>query len=72
MKKFTTTVVVTGIVLIGPFITIWALNTLFGLAIAFNIKSLLAALWVNVILTGRVSLPNSFLQQKKEPEDVGH
>ena len=31
------------LVLIGPFLTIWALNTLFSLSIAYTIKTWLAA-----------------------------
>lgn len=37
---------------IGPIITIWSLNTLFGLNIAYSIWTWLATLWLGSFLTG--------------------
>jgi hypothetical protein len=37
----------------GPFLTIWAINTLFGLAIAYSFKTWLAALILDGLISGR-------------------
>ena len=34
----------------GPLITIWALNTLFNLSIAYNIATWFASLWISFIV----------------------
>lgn len=34
----------------GPLITIWALNTLFNLGIAYNIATWFASLWISFIV----------------------
>jgi len=36
----------------GPFIVIWALNTLFGLGIAYTIKTWAAALLLGTLIQG--------------------
>lgn len=36
---------------IGPFLTIWALNTLFGLGIAFNFFTWAAVIWLTGVLS---------------------
>ena len=42
--------------MISPFITIWALNTLFpALAIPTNFYTWLAMEWINLIVIGRIS-----------------
>lgn len=39
---------------IGPVISIWSLNTLFNLAIAFNLYTWLAMVWVQLVTFGGV------------------
>ena len=39
-------VLIIALVIFGPLVTIWALNTLFGLKIAFTFWTWLAMLWV--------------------------
>ena len=39
------------LITIGPFITIWALNTLFGLGIAFNFFTWAAVVWLTGVLS---------------------
>lgn len=43
------------VVLAGPFITIWILNTLFGLSLAYNLKNLIAAFFL-VMFFGRSNI----------------
>ena len=38
------------LIIAGPFISIWSLNTLFGLKIAYGFFEWLAMLWVGVVL----------------------
>ena len=38
--------------LISPFVTIWALNTLFALGIEYNIWTWLASAWIGVTMFG--------------------
>jgi hypothetical protein len=35
----------------GPFITIWALNTLFSLAIPYTLSTWLAAAWIGLVIS---------------------
>ena len=37
---------------IGPFITIWALNTLFSLAIPYTLTTWAATAWLGLVLSG--------------------
>ena len=37
---------------LGPLMTIWALNTAFGLSIAFTFKTWLAVLWIGGLIGG--------------------
>lgn len=37
------------LIIAGPFISIWSLNTLFGLKIAYGFFEWLAMLWVGVV-----------------------
>ena len=39
---------------VGPLITIWSVNTLFGIGIAYNFWTWLSAAWITAILTYRV------------------
>ena len=41
---------VVALIICGPFITIWSLNTLFGLAIAMTFKTWFATLWIGAIV----------------------
>ena len=41
-------------IIFGPFISIWALNTLFGLGIAYSFKTWLAAIWIQMVTFGGV------------------
>jgi len=36
----------------GPLLSIWALNTLFGLGIAFTFETWAAALWLSTVVGG--------------------
>lgn len=42
------------LVLIGPFITIWALNTLFGLGIAYTFWTWVAVVWLGLVLQTKI------------------
>jgi hypothetical protein len=42
-------------VLVSPFATIWALNTLFALGIQYNVWTWLATLYLTIALFGKVS-----------------
>jgi hypothetical protein len=41
------------LIVVGPFLSIWALNTLFGLAIAYTLKTWAASLILGLALTAR-------------------
>jgi len=43
--------VIAGIIF-GPLISIWALNTLFGLSIPFTFATWFASLWISGIIAG--------------------
>ena len=45
-------ILVSFIFIAGPFISIWALNTLFGLGIAYNIWTWLAMVWTMMVIGG--------------------
>ena len=45
-------VLVSFIFITGPFISIWALNTLFGLGIAYNFWTWLAMVWTMMVIGG--------------------
>lgn len=40
------------LIVYGPLISIWALNTLFGLAIPYTLKTWFASLWIAGIVGG--------------------
>jgi hypothetical protein len=46
---------VVALIIAGPLLLIWALNTLFGLGIAYNIWTWLAALILGGAVSGRKS-----------------
>jgi VIT1/CCC1 family predicted Fe2+/Mn2+ transporter len=35
----------------GPFITIWAMNTLFSLAIPYTLSTWIAVMWLGIIIS---------------------
>ena len=47
------------LIAVGPFISIWALNTLFGLGIAYNFWTWLAMIWVGIFLNARIGQKSS-------------
>ena len=44
------------LIIIGPVLTIWSLNTLFGTGIEFTVTSWLAVLWITVALSAAVGV----------------
>jgi hypothetical protein len=42
------------IIVFGPFVSIWSLNTLFGLTIGYTFKTWLAAIWIQMVTFGGV------------------
>jgi len=48
--------VVVLFIIVGPFITIWAVNTLFGLSIGYTLSTWFAVIWLNAVTFGSVSL----------------
>ena len=56
MKPFTYVLIalaLLALVLVSPFLTIWALNTVFpSLAIPFNVWTWLAVVWLHTVLVG--------------------
>lgn len=51
------TIIVIGLIIVGlllavlvPLATIWALNTLFGLGIAYSLKNIVAMLWLSIAI----------------------
>jgi len=40
------------LVVFGPFFTIWSLNTIFGLEIAYTFKTWVAVIWLITIIHG--------------------
>lgn len=55
MQKALFVLAILAIVAIGPLVTIWALNTLFGLMIPTNLATWFATLWLGsfVVRTGK-------------------
>ena len=45
--------VIIGLIIGGPLVTIWALNTLFAVGIAYNFWTWLAAVWLASIVAAR-------------------
>jgi hypothetical protein len=52
MRIFVITVIVLGIVVFSPFVTIWSLNTLFSLDIAYDVWTWLAVVWLTLFAVG--------------------
>ena len=49
-------VVVLGVIIAGPLLTISALNTLFGLNIAYTVWTYLSVMWLNLATFGGLGL----------------
>ena len=49
-------VVLLGVIIAGPLLTIASLNTLFGLNIAYTLYSYLSVMWLNITTFGGLSL----------------
>lgn len=47
-----TVIVVLVFIIFGPYITIWSLNTVFGLQIPFTFKTWVAVNWILLVLHG--------------------
>jgi hypothetical protein len=47
------------LIAVGPFITIWALNTLFGLGIAYTFWTWLAVVWLGLVLQAKIGRKSS-------------
>ena len=43
------------LIIFGPFLSIWAVNTLFGLTIPFTLKTWFAAIVLGGLVSGRAS-----------------
>jgi len=54
MKILLLLLVVVALVIIGPLLLIWALNTLFGLGIAYNIWTWMAAALLSIAIKSNV------------------
>mgnify|MGYP001555281389 CR=1 FL=1 len=42
-------------IVVVPFITIWSLNTLFGLGVGYTVKTWLAVTWLSTITFGGIT-----------------
>ena len=47
------------IIAVYPFITIWSLNTLFGLAIPYTLETWGATVWLGIVTFGRTATKKS-------------
>jgi len=45
--------------ILGPFITIWSLNSLFGLNIVYYFSNWLASGWLTCIMVGRIKFKSN-------------
>lgn len=52
-----------SLIIVGPLITIWSLNTLFGLGIAYTFWTWLAMAWLAMVTFGSVT---SSIRNKKD------
>ena len=53
-----------GVIIAGPLLTIGALNTLFGLNIAYTFSTYLSVMWLNITTFGGLGLSIRSLKQK--------
>ncbi len=49
-------ILIIGLIIIGPLLSIWALNTLFNLGIAYNFYTWLAALLLGAAIKSKVEV----------------
>ena len=45
-----------SLIIAAPFVTLWSMNTLFGLGISYTFKSWLAMCWLSLTTFGSVNL----------------
>ncbi len=57
-------VVLLGVIIAGPLLTIASLNTLFGLNIAYTLYTYLSVMWLNLATFGGLGLAIRSLKQK--------
>ena len=57
-------VVLLGVIIAGPLLTIASLNTLFGLNIAYTLGTYFSVMWLNLATFGGLSLSIRSLKQK--------
>ena len=57
-------VVLLGVIIAGPLLTITSLNTLFGLNIAYTLYTYLSVMWLNITTFGGLGLSIRSLKQK--------
>ena len=57
-------VVLLGVIIAGPLLTIASLNTLFGLNIAYTLYTYLSVMWLNITTFGGLSVAIRSLKQK--------
>ena len=57
-------VVLLAVIIAGPLLTIGALNTLFGLNIAYTVWTYLSVAWLNITTFGGLSVAIRSLKQK--------
>ena len=57
-------VVLLAVLVAGPLLTIGALNTLFGLNIAYTFSTYLSVMWLNITTFGGLSVAIRSLKQK--------
>ena len=57
-------VVLLGVIIAGPLLTIASLNTLFGLNIAYTVYTYLSVMWLNITTFGGLSVAIRSLKQK--------
>ncbi len=48
--------IIVGLIIVGPLLAIWSLNTLFGLGIAYNFYTWLAAAILGAIVKSKVEV----------------
>lgn len=53
-ELFGFTLGILAIIVGGPLLTIWALNTLFSLSIAYNLATWAAAFWLTALFAAKV------------------
>ena len=57
-------VVLLGVIIAGPLLTIASLNTLFGLNIAYTVLTYLSVMWLNITTFGGLSVAIRSLKRK--------